>query len=122
VPGGVAPYCRLIPARAFIEDQIVPAVKAGAAGFALWTGLEYRIQIVTQDEAKAAATETEKNFGIAEWRGAFTADYFKGRDPSNWNAPQVREALAIESSQMILRSLTNIRTWEKLGTLPSADP
>ncbi|MCE9619796.1 MAG: hypothetical protein K8R92_07785 [Planctomycetes bacterium] len=122
VPGGVAPYCRLIQPRAFIEDQIAPAVQAGANGFALWTGINYRISIVTQDEEKAATIVTEKNFGVQDWRKAFTADYFKGKAPMDWTDPQVKQTLVAETSKAIIQCFTNIRAWEKTGVLPPAAP
>ena len=120
-PGGVAPYCRLIPARAFIENQILPAIKAGATGFALWTGMNYRIEIVT-DNKENTNVKREKNFGVQEWRAAFAFDYFKGIQPPNWSEPQIRQKLKLDTSRSIIQSLSNIRLWEKLKVLPPLVP
>ena len=121
VPTGIAPYCRLIHPRAFIEDQIEPAIKAGATGFALWTGIEYRIQIVTLNDAKVAKIKAENNFGVKEWRAAFVKDYL-GREPQNWDDDQIRQKLVTKTSQMLRETFFNIRSWERLGTLPTASP
>ncbi len=118
VPGGVAPYCRLIQPRTFIENQIAPAIEAGATGFALWTGMNYRVQITTHVDDQGSETTSEKNFGVKEWRKAFTQDYFGGREPTNWNDPQVRQKLSIDTSRSIIETLTNIRAWETKKILP----
>jgi hypothetical protein len=118
VPGGIAPYCHLIQPRLFIEDQIIPAMEAGAKGFALWTGTNYLIQIATQADDQGGKTKTEDNFGIKEWRKAFTQDYFDGREPTNWNDPQVHRKLSIDTSRSTIETLTNIRAWETKKILP----
>jgi hypothetical protein len=116
-PGGIAPYCRLLPPRKFMEDQIIPAVKAGATGFAIWAGLQYRIDQVIDGGKDPAYVTKEKNFGIPEWRAAFTADYLGGVAPTNWRDPSVRTKLSVGTSKTMVDTIANIRDWEKTGQL-----
>ena len=92
-PGGVAPYCRVINPRDFIQDQIAPAIGAGANGFALWATTGYRIEQITRVEQDPSLESKEKNFGVTEWRAAVTADYLGGTQPADWNTPAIRDVL-----------------------------
>ncbi len=116
-PGGVAPACRVLPPRQFMEEQIIPAVDAGATGFALWAGLSFRIDQVIDGGRDPAYVSKEKNFGIAEWRAAFTADYLNNVPPPNWRDPAVRSALVAGTSKTMVDSIANIRDWEKTGVV-----
>ena len=116
-PGGVAPAGREIPERQFIEDQIVPAVSEGVAGFAIWTGMDYRIKVATTNNPSADAAP-EKGFGVLEWRRAFSADYLNGRMLVNWADPEIREKLQRDTSRFLCRTVENIRLWEGNGALP----
>lgn len=121
-PGGVAPYCRVINPRQFIEDQIAPAIQAGANGFALWCSINYRISQSTKFEKDPSIQPQETNCGVAEWRTAFTADYFNGKSPVDWSDPEVVQTLIRKTSQTIVDSLFNIRVFEKSGALPQSSP
>lgn len=117
-PGGVAPWCRWIDRRAFIEAQIEPIVQMRAQGIMLWTGMSYRIGKVT-DPAMAAGA-TEKNFGVPEWRAAFEKDLLDSEKPSDWSDPQLRRRLERASTRAIVQTIIDIRTWERSGKLPEA--
>jgi len=117
-PTGIAPYCRLIPLKDFVLDQVAPAVKAGANGFAIWTSMDYRIEQVTQAEVNPAYKSTEQNFGVSEWRSALTADYFNGVAPQNWSDPFIRQQLIKKTSRSITDALFAIRSWERTGEAP----
>ena len=119
-PGGVAPYCQLINPRELMENTILPALKGGANGFALWANMNYRITQVTTFDTDPNSASKEKNFGPKEWRAAFTADYFSGQAPTNWAYPSVTQTLIRKTSQTLLDSLRNIRVYEKLKTLPNS--
>ena len=119
-PGGVAPYCQLINPRELMENTILPALKGGANGFALWANMNYRITQVTTFDKDPNSASKEKNFGPKEWRAAFTADYFSGQAPTNWADPSVTQTLIRKTSQTLLDSLRNIRVYEKLKTLPNS--
>lgn len=119
-PGGIAPACRLIDPRELMEDQIVPAIQAGAAGIALWSGMEYRIEQVTRAGQDPTLNTTESNFGVTDWRRAFVADYLGRNAPSDWSNPFVRGTLTRKTSQTLIDTLANIRAWEQTKTLPKA--
>lgn len=115
-PGGRAEFCTVVKPRQFMEDQILPAVAAGATGFALWGAIPYTIDRVTAiDQAKYSK---EKNFGTPEWRAAIVKDYFGGVKPEDWAAPTVRQRLVSDMSRTMADAIVNIRSWEKLQTLP----
>lgn len=115
-PGGRADFCTVVKSRQFMEDQILPAVSAGATGFALWGAVPYTIDRVTDpDQAKFSK---EKNFGTPEWRAAIVKDYFGGSQPADWTDPAIRQRLTREMSRTMTDAITNIRSWEKIQTLP----
>ena len=58
---------------------------------------------------------------MKEWRAAFVKDYL-GREPQNWDDEQIRQKLVTQTSQMIRETFFNIRSWERLKTLPAASP
>ena len=115
-PGGAAFFCRIIEPKIFVEDIIIPAIRGGAKGFALWGALNHTINLITdpnQDKYKQ-----EKNFGTKEWRAAVVFDYFKGNTPSDWSAPEIRAKLVVETSKTLIQTITSIRNWECLKTIP----
>lgn len=117
-PTGIAPYCRMISTKDFMLDQVQPAVSAGAAGIALWTSMDYRIEQVTRSDQPALLPSKENNFGISEWRSALTLDFFDGIPPKDWTDPSVVEQLVKKTSRVITDDLVSIRTWERTDTLP----
>lgn len=115
-PGGKAPYARLIPRRFFIEQQVVLTLEAGASGVALWTAMEYFLDVAIQ--GKTPSGVVEPNFGPDEWRSALTKDFLEGQAPRAWSDPQVRQALSTATSDAIVRSMMDIRQWAADRTLP----
>lgn len=118
-PGGVAPWCRWIDRRDFIESQIEPVVRMRAQGVMLWTGMAYRISKVTDPALEASATE--KNFGVPEWRTAFEKDMLGSERPTDWRDPLVRRRLERSTTRAIVQTIVDIRAWERSGTLPAPD-
>jgi hypothetical protein len=119
-PSGIAPYCRVIPVEEFIADQIMPAVNAGADGFALWTNADYRIRLVSSPDPEAMAPKPERNFSFREWRAAFTADYFNGQEPADWSSIETVRQLKSKVSQTLLSALRAIRAIQILSPRPPA--
>ena len=118
-PGGVAPWCRWIDRRAFIESQIEPVARMRAQGVMIWTGMKYRIGKVTDPALESGATE--KNFGVAEWRAAFERDMLDSQKPADWTDPEVRRRLERATTRAIVQTIVDIRAWERAGALPAAD-
>lgn len=115
-PGGRARFCTVVKPAEFIEDQVMPAVKMGASGFALWGALGYNIRRITDlDQTKYSP---EKNFGTTEWRAAVTKDYLGGVAPADWSASQVRARVTEGLCGTLVRALSDIRAWERDGTVP----
>lgn len=119
-PGGVAPYCQVINPREFMEDVILPAIKSGAQGFALWATMTYQINKVTKFDKNPDVQTKEKDFGAQAWRKAFTVDYLGGKSPVNWDDPTLKQILIRKTSQTLLDTLRNIRMYEKIKTLPNS--
>jgi hypothetical protein len=101
----------------FIEDQVVPAMRMGASGVALWGSLGYTIRRVTDPDQKKYSTE--KDFGTPEWRAAIVADYLGGRAPQDWSSPEVRARVADGLCGTMVRAIVDIRSWERTGAIPT---
>jgi len=112
-PGGKAPFCQIVPSKSVIDDQVAPAVSMGASGIAVWTSINYFIQQAVNVSTKSSPDET--NFGSAEWRKAFTIDYFNNKPPVDWSDPQVKQDLIQKTSRTITDTFNNIRMWERFG-------
>jgi len=115
-PGGKAPFCRLIPRRLFLEEQVVTTLGAGASGVAIWTAIDYFIKIAADGATRTG--QIEKDFGPMEWRDALSKDFLGGDSPSDWSSPDVRAALVTGTSDAIARSVSDIKQWTTDGTLP----
>ena len=109
-PGGKANFCSVVSSSEFMDDQIVPAVSAGASGIAIWTAIQYFIGLATTNSE--IKSDQEKDFGRAEWRSAFTKDYFANEPPKDWTSPEVKYKLLLNASDTIISSLVRIRDWE----------
>lgn len=116
-PGGKARFCTVVSPDEFIEDQVVPAMRMGASGVALWGSLGYTIRRVTDPDQKKYSTE--KDFGTPEWRAAIVADYLGGRAPQDWSSPEVRARVADGLCGTMVRAIVDIRSWERTGAIPT---
>ncbi|NBX36422.1 MAG: hypothetical protein EBR10_04245 [Planctomycetes bacterium] len=115
-PGGKAPFARIIPRRFFIEQQVVPTLEAGASGVAIWTAIEYFLDVAVQ--GKTPSGTVEPNFGPSEWRDALTKDFLGGQAPTDWSDPTVRQALVTGTSDSIARAMMDIKQWAAHRTMP----
>ena len=109
-PGGRARFCRVISRSEFLDDQVAPCVEAGATGIALWTAIDHFIGIST--DCTGRPFTNEKNFGPAEWRAAFVADYLDNQVPADWCDPELKQLLLRRASDTIASALQNTREWE----------
>lgn len=115
-PGGKAPFATLIPRRLFIEEQVALTFEAGASGVAIWTAIDYFIKISVEGATRRGAEEP--NFGPAEWRAAFTKDFFDGQPNIDWSSPSTRVRLNTRTSDAIALALSDIFQWTTSRTLP----
>lgn len=111
-PNGVANAGRTVPQDQFVEDQIAPAVAAGANGVAIWTGIEYSVDLAIGGTAKYP--QQEENFGTRVWRDAFIRDYLDNRPPAQWDDPQLRATLIRKVSTSIFDAIR----WIRISQLP----
>jgi hypothetical protein len=118
-PGGIAPSCRLIPPADFMSRQVKPCIEAGASGFAIYTGYNYRIARVTSLEPDPSGTE--RSYGQTEWRTAFATDFFGGTPPTDWSAPDVRRRLERDLTNVVLDRLQAVHA-AMLGKQPVTEP
>lgn len=109
-PNGVAKAGTLVPETQFIEDQVAPAIAAGAAGVAIWSGIGYGIELAVDGEAKHLGQDS--NFGTRVWREAFVAEYLDQSPPKDWADPLVRSTLVRKASNSIFDALRWIRVAE----------
>lgn len=110
-PGGKADFCRVVSAAELIDDQVAPSVAAGATGIAIWTAIDYFINIST--DCTGTPVTKEDNFGAPEWRAAFVADYLDNKVPADWCDPTLKQRLLLNTSDTIAAALTRIRDWER---------
>jgi len=106
----------VINAKEFIEDQVIPAIKMGATGFALWAALTYDIDgIVAVDQSKYPQ---DPKSGVPAWRAAVMKDYLNNQTPKDWSDKDVAQRLIAGMSLTYTNSISNIRMWEKAKILP----
>ncbi len=110
-PGGKADFCRVVSATDLIDDQVAPSVAAGATGIAIWTAIDYFINIST--DCTGAPVTKEDNFGAPQWRAAFVADYLDNQVPPDWCDPSLKQRLIINTSDTIAAALSRIREWDR---------
>ena len=111
-PNGKAPAGAVVPPIQFVEDQVAPAVRAGAAGVAVWTSYDRII--------KAACTEAPKPQSPEEFpRDNLVKAFLDGRAPLDWSAPGVASQMRERAARVVLRSLRDVRAWEA-GRTPDA--
>lgn len=111
-PNGKAPAGTPVPPVQFIEDQVVPAMRAGAMGVAIWTSYDRIIQAACKQSIDPAKPE---EFPRALLARAFLGD----RQPEDWSAPQVAVRLREQAAKVVLRALRDVRAWQ-IGRVPEA--
>lgn len=109
-PGGLAAPGTVVPPRQFVMDQVQPAIRAGAAGVAIWTSYGKLIDQKADESAEVAET------------GEFPRRYLvkallDGREPANWKDPAVAEAMRQAAARVVLRSLRDVRGFQD-GLVP----
>jgi hypothetical protein len=111
-PGGLAAAGTVVPPRQFVQDQVQPALRAGAAGVAVWTSYGKLIdqKLAESPEAAEAGEFPRKNLVKA---------FLDGREPQDWKDPAVAEVMRRDAARVVLRSLRDVRACEA-GTVPEA--
>lgn len=115
-PNGVALAGTAVPQDQFIEDQVQPAVQAGACGVALWTGVGYGIELAVGGYSKHP--QQDETLGTRVWREAFVKEYLDLRPPADWNDPMVRMTLVRKASNTIMDSIRWIRSAQPQAATP----
>lgn len=101
-PGGRATAQRPIPTEEFLSDQVMPAVRAGCDGVALWTSADFALSMATIKETKGL---DESDFKLRDAaRYAWTPLAPGGRVPSDWSDPEVRLQLSQRVGDVISRA------------------
>lgn len=106
----------VINAKEFIEDQVIPAIKMGATGLALWAALPYiKDGIIAVDQSQYPQ---DPKTGVPAWRAAVIKDYLNNQTPKDWSDKDVAQRLTAGMGLTYTNSISNIRMWEKLKILP----
>jgi len=109
-PGGLAASGTVVPPRQFVQDQVQPAIRAGAAGVAIWTSFGKLI------DQKANESTQVADAGEFPRRNLVKA-LLDGHEPSNWKDPAVAEAMRQAAARVVLRSLRDVRAFQD-GRIP----
>ena len=98
-PGGKATNMKPIPHEELLTDQIDPALRGGADGFAIWTGMDFFQALATMPDAKELNDLNRQNQRDA--RTAWTACYLDGKAPRDWTDPELKFTISQATGKSI---------------------
>lgn len=98
-PGGRATAMKPIPITELLSDQIDPALRGGADGFTVWSGIDFAQMLATLPNDHPL---TPMNKDTQKWaRDAWTASFFGGKAPRDWTDPDVRFKLSQDTGKAV---------------------
>lgn len=100
-PGGRAPSGGVVPPDQFLEDQVRPAVGAGASGVAIWTSYDRLISAACEERPESSSVEFP--------RANLAKALLGGTVPEDWKAPGLAQRMRECAAQVVLRSLRDVR-------------
>jgi hypothetical protein len=103
-PNGNAPAGMPVPSEQFVQDQVAPVMRGGAAGVAIWTSYDRII--------KAACATREATSPEEFPRENLCKAFLDGRMPIDWQAPGVAEQLRSRAAVVVLKALRDVRAWQ----------
>jgi hypothetical protein len=113
-PGGRTPAGGVVPSDQFVEDQVRPALQAGAAGLAIWTAYGQMIDSATRSaEDRTVAGEFP--------RENMARSLLDGVLPENWTSPELAARLRSRAANVVLRALRDVRSVEQVPA-PAPQP
>lgn len=98
-PGGKATNMKPISHAELLADQIDPALRAGADGFAIWTGMDFFQTLATMPDGKELSDLNRQNQRDA--RAAWTASYLDGKAPRDWTDPELKFTISQATGKTI---------------------
>jgi hypothetical protein len=118
-PGGRALKNRAIPLPEFVEDQVRPLAEAGASGIAIWSAMDWFIDVSTRQNALLSATGQAAR---EEMRGIFAAEYLRTHpDSVDWGATATRRTLGDSCNATLRQAMVAIaQTGESVRQNPPA--
>lgn len=115
-PGGRTPSGGVVPSDQFVEDQVRPALGAGASGLAIWTAYPQMIDSATRTTEDRTATGEFPRENLAR-------SLLDGTLPQDWTAPDLPATLRRRAAHVVLRALRDVRSVDPTvspSTLPAA--
>jgi hypothetical protein len=105
-PGGRALKNRAIPTAEFVEDQIRPLADAGASGVAVWSAMDWFIDVSTRENMLLSATGQAAR---DEMRGIFASEYLRTSPTTvNWTATATRRTLGDACNETLRQAMIAI--------------
>ncbi|MBM4006030.1 MAG: hypothetical protein FJ292_00450 [Planctomycetes bacterium] len=111
-PGGLAPSGRVVPPDQFVDDQVRPALAAGASGVAIWTSYDRLIAAACEERPESPSVEFP--------RANLASSLLGGAVPEDWKAPGLAQRMRECAAQVVLRSLRDVRRPDDAGAPPSS--
>jgi len=102
-PGGRTPSGGVVPSDQFVEDQVRPALRAGASGLAIWTAYTQMIDSATRTTEDRTATGEFPRDNLAR-------SLLDGALPQDWTAPDLPPRLRKRAADVVLRALRDVRS------------
>jgi hypothetical protein len=107
-PGGKATAQRRIPKEEFLSDQVMPAIRGGCDGVAIWTGADFIVTLATMGKG---GTLTEADIQTQrDARYAWLPLVPQRRGPGGWEEPEVKLALSSAIGDAIADAADAART------------
>lgn len=98
-PGGRATNMKPIRPEELITDQVEPALRGGADGFAIWTSMDFFQMLATLPPEKELNELNRENQKAA--RDAWVPAFFAGKAPRDWTSPDVKFTISQETGRVI---------------------
>lgn len=111
-PGGRTPSGGVVPPDQFVEDQVLPAMRAGAAGVAIWTAYVSMI-----DAATRTAEDTTRSGEFP--RDNMARSLLDGAVPADWKSPELPARLRAGAAKVVLRALRDARAAQRSVAAPA---